>query len=307
MNKAILFSIVVPTYNRADLITKTIDSICKQTYKNYEIIIVDDGSTDNTEEILKPLLNDNIKYFKKENGERAAARNYGAKLAKGDYINWFDSDDLMLPNHLEEALKMIEFHNKPEAFAQSFNIITKDLSTIRKIILPSSTCNKHLYKENILACNPVFVRRDITDEFAFNENRKLSASEDYELWLRIASCYPIFTSSTITSILIEHDNRSVNLAASKQQIEDRFLTFLNLSLSDKRVVKFLGYRKPFFIARVYSLIATNMAINGYNKNSIKYIFSSLYINPFNFLHRHFFSSIKVLVMKFLIQKFKKKD
>ena len=73
---------------------------------------------------LKPFLKENIKYFKKKNAERAAARNYGTLKAKGDYINWFDSDDLMLPDHLEEAVKMIQRYNQPEIFALSFTIAT---------------------------------------------------------------------------------------------------------------------------------------------------------------------------------------
>lgn len=300
---SIFFSIVVPTFNRANFITKTIESICKQTYKNYEIIIVDDGSTDNTESVLKPYyLNKNIKYFKKENAERAAARNYGTSKCKGDYINWFDSDDLMLPNHLEEAFKMIQLHKKPEVFALSFKIATQNNIPIIEVVLPASTSNRYMYKENILACNPVFVRKDIAAIYRFNENRKLSASEDYELWLRLSARFPIYTSQSITSILVEHDARSVNIASSKTQIEDRFLTFLHLSLSDNRVVTFLGKRKSYFVARNHSLIATNMALNSYNKFSVKYILSSLYIYPLNFLHHNFYSSIKVLVTKNLFKK-----
>ncbi len=301
----IFFSIVVPTFNRAGFITKTIDSICRQTYINYEIIIVDDGSTDSTETVLLPYLNENIKYFKKENAERAAARNYGTNLASGDYINWFDSDDLMLPNHLQEAAEIIKLYQNPEILALSYSIDSLNLNTSRKVILPSPICNRHLYKGNILACNPVIVRNDIAATYPFNENRKLSASEDYELWLRLAARFPIYTSQLITTILIEHDERSVNISSSKKQIEDRFLTLLKISLSDNSVVKFLGIRKSNFVARNYSLIATNMGSNRFNKSSIKYILSSLSIYPLNFLHRNFYSSIKVLVMQNLFKKRRK--
>src|SRR6476660_9734655 len=120
--KNIFFSVVVPTYNRADLITKTLQSLLNQQYTNYEIIVVDDGSTDNTEEVVKSLDNQRIIYVKKNNAERAAARNYGAAMAKGEYINFFDSDDLAYPNHMSEAIRIIKQHQKPEWFHLSYAV-----------------------------------------------------------------------------------------------------------------------------------------------------------------------------------------
>ena len=105
-----LISIIIPTYNRGHLINKTLDSIIAQTYTNWECIVVDDGSYDNTDQVL-------LKYCKKDNRfqyhlrpkERLrggnAARNYGFELSRGEYINWFDSDDLMDSFHLEKHLK----------------------------------------------------------------------------------------------------------------------------------------------------------------------------------------------------------
>jgi len=86
------FSIVIPTYNRAHLIVDTLESIRKQTFTDYEVIIVDDGSTDNTSEVVQAYistyqLQGNWTYYKKENAERAAARNFGTRKAKGKFIN----------------------------------------------------------------------------------------------------------------------------------------------------------------------------------------------------------------------------
>ena len=290
------FTIVVPTYNRAGLISKTIDSILHQHYRNFEIIIVDDGSTDNTETIVKPLLKENINYVKKENAERAAARNYGTRLAKGDYISWFDSDDIMLPNHLEEALAMLTLHPGTEVFALSFSIATSALTILRQVILPAPSCNGEMYKQNILACNPVFVRRDIALQFPFDETRTLSASEDYELWLRLAANFTIYTSPVLTSILIEHGERSVNVALPRQQIVNRFETFLKVVLNNVQVVQFLKNKKANFIARNYLLIATTIAVQGYKKDSVGYFFKSLYTYPLIILQRQFYVFIKVILL-----------
>ena len=89
-----LFSIILPTFNRSVLITKAIESVINQTYTNWELIIIDDGSTDNTKSVLENYLSDSrIKYFFQENQERSVARNNGIKRAKGDYICFLDSDD----------------------------------------------------------------------------------------------------------------------------------------------------------------------------------------------------------------------
>jgi glycosyltransferase involved in cell wall biosynthesis len=294
------FSIVIPAYNRAHLIPATIRSILRQSYTNYEIIVVDDGSTDDTEKALKPFLKENIYYFKKENAERAAARNFGTAKAKGDYINWFDSDDIMLPNHLQEAASLIEQHNSPEIFALSFAIVTASFVTIRNVILPYPSCNEYLYKENILACNPVFVKRDIALRFPFNENRMLSASEDYDLWLRLAANFTIHTSANITSQLIEHDGRSVNMRASKQKITERFETFLQNALCNKCVVDFLNNKKATFIARTYLLTAITLGLNRFTKTSLNYFLKAFTTYPFVILQRQFYVCIKVVVFKCIL-------
>src|SRR6187402_5348 len=107
MNRSneLFFSIIVPTYNRSGFIKDTIYSLVGQTFKNFEVIVVDDGSTDNTAEIIKELqlTDERIKYFYKTNGERGAARNYGIKKAQGGYITFLDSDDIAYPFALQTA------------------------------------------------------------------------------------------------------------------------------------------------------------------------------------------------------------
>src|SRR6185436_17736881 len=115
-----LFSVVIPTYNRAGLILKTLNTVFSQTYPHYEIIVIDDGSTDNTIEILEPLIKaEKIRYIRHEqNYERARARNTGMENARGDFLTFLDSDDLMYPANLEDAAKYVKanpdvkvFHN----------------------------------------------------------------------------------------------------------------------------------------------------------------------------------------------------
>lgn len=107
-----LISIIIPTFNRANLILETLESIKNQTYINWECIIVDDGSTDKTELILKNYIEGDSRFIYFKRPEKLikgpnSCRNYGFAKAKGDYIQWFDSDDLMLSNHLETKVKYI--------------------------------------------------------------------------------------------------------------------------------------------------------------------------------------------------------
>ena len=110
MNKP-LVSIIIPTYNRAHLIAETLDSLIGQTYSNWECIIVDDGSLDNISKVLIPYLEDSrFKFYYRPQKHEAGgngARNYGFKMSQGDYIIWFDSDDLMTKNHVFEKVKRI--------------------------------------------------------------------------------------------------------------------------------------------------------------------------------------------------------
>jgi glycosyltransferase involved in cell wall biosynthesis len=106
----LLISIILPTYERAHFIEKAINAISQQTYSCWELIIIDDGSTDNTEELVKELsvnIKNEIKYLKQENKGPAVARNTGIKKAKGDYVAFFDSDDLWLPHHLFDCIEVL--------------------------------------------------------------------------------------------------------------------------------------------------------------------------------------------------------
>lgn len=106
------FSLITPTYNRANLLVRTVDSILRQTYTNYELIVIDDGSTDNTKEIMKAYVNDNrIKFISyPENKGVNHARNTGIDMATGDIIALCDSDDILLENALEKVKNFIETH-----------------------------------------------------------------------------------------------------------------------------------------------------------------------------------------------------
>lgn len=103
-----MVSVIIPTYNRGYIIKRSIESVLTQTYSDFELIIVDDGSTDNTKEIVESYKDHRIKYVYQENSGACAARNKGISLAKGKFIAFHDSDDIWLPSKLEVQIKAIE-------------------------------------------------------------------------------------------------------------------------------------------------------------------------------------------------------
>lgn len=291
MNSEIpIISIIVPTYNRGHLIEKTILSLLSQTDNRYEIIIVDDGSTDNTESIIASYLSDKLFYYKKENAERAAARNFGTQKARGEYINWFDSDDLAMENHIATAISQIETEGDIAWFHLNYSIIDSSGKIIRKGN-SITDLKKSLIKGNVLSCNGVFVKKEIAIKNPFNEDRALSASEDYELWLRLISQFSCKCIDINTSFIVQHDERSV-LMSDPQKLITRFEKFIQYITSNDRVAGFLGKFQSYFIMKNYLILAVDLAANGYKKEAFHYLIVSLRYSKKVFLERAFFATIK---------------
>lgn len=110
-----LISVIIPTYNRVDLVGRAIDSVIQQSYKNLEILVIDDASTDNTKSFIKTIGDSRIRYIcHQTNGGGAKARNTGIAAATGDYVAFLDSDDVWLPDKIEWQIAAIENHSQPE-------------------------------------------------------------------------------------------------------------------------------------------------------------------------------------------------
>ena len=131
------FSVVIPTYNRAHLISDTIQSVIQQYFTDWELLLVDDGSEDNTKEVIEAIskTDKRIRYIYQENAERSAARNNGIKHAKGQYICFLDSDDQYLPNHFETFKHEIDKLNSPIALFFTDHICNTN-GTIHKHDIP---------------------------------------------------------------------------------------------------------------------------------------------------------------------------
>lgn len=287
------FSVVIPTYNRASFIKKTIKSILEQSYINFEVLVIDDGSTDNTEEVVKNIKDDRVFYYKKENKERGAARNYGAKMAKGEYINFFDSDDIAYPNHLETAYKTIKENKNIPIFHLGFDIKSPK-GDIQRTPTYIHNINKQLAEGNVLSCNGVFIQTNIALENPFSQIRELSASEDYLLWLQLASKYPIKNIKTITSSIIEHEQRSV-VSINKDSLIRRKELMLKLALEDKSIQKYYKNNLNKIKLNTYSYISLHLTLAKEKREGLKFLKKAIQTDIKFLTSRRFYAIIKHLI------------
>src|SRR5688572_13418292 len=168
-NNQPFFSVIIPTYNRAKHLVNALNSVLQQELLDFEVIIVDDGSTDDTKLIVTEIANRNsrIKYFYKENEERSIARNYGIMHAIGKYVGFLDSDDILYPNHLKVGYELLSKNNFPEVGHLGYKLIdTAGNTTLTRNSFDASFKDK-LIEENVIHGNAIFIRRDVATAVHF--------------------------------------------------------------------------------------------------------------------------------------------
>jgi len=205
------FSIIVPAYNRATYLPSTLQSILNQKFPNFEVIVVDDGSTDNTKEIVKRAaeMDSRIHYFFKENEERSIARNFGIMKSSGIYVGFLDSDDILYPNHLTVAHELVMKNNFPEVGLLGSELIDASGQSILIRNYFNDSFTKDLIYENKILSNAILIRRDIAIKINFIPSRDAILSEDWYLWLRLAARYQFYFDNMVTSAAVHHRERSL--------------------------------------------------------------------------------------------------
>ncbi len=251
------FSVIIPSYNRGRLIGETIKSFLKQTFKDFELIIIDDGSSDNTKELMQQYLKDpRISYIYQENKERGAARNRGAEEAKGTYLLFFDSDDIALPEHLEKAHEFIMQHGDDNVMwlHGAYNIYYKgNIVSLHKKPL-SGWATKRLIKGNDIWICTLFIKADFFKTLLFDEDRELAGSEDWEFAIRASFKAPVFYQPYPTVLMRQHAGRSMD---SPEVAKRSKLSVLNKVFSDgDRNISIKKYKhKAYAYGYLYIAIA----------------------------------------------------
>ncbi|MEN6553319.1 MAG: glycosyltransferase [Methanobacterium sp.] len=268
-------SVIIPTYNRAHLIPRAIKSVLNQTYHDIEIIIVDDSSTDNTEEIIKSFKDVNLKYIRHDiNKGASAARNTGIKASKGEYIAFQDSDDEWFPDKLEQQMEVFaDVYPEVGVVYSGFYRIEAD----KKIYLPSDrlpqkegNIHNELLKGNFVGTPTVLMKKEcFKNKRYFDEN--LPALEDWELWIELSKYYTfkyinkplLYSYSTPNSINLNENN----MLKAHEMI---LLTHLDDFSKNKRN-----------LSEHYYDIGTGLCSIGDFTNGRKYLIKSMKANCFN--------------------------
>jgi len=288
-------SIVVPSYNRAGFLDRNIPALLQLQYDNYEVIVVDDGSTDDTAAVFEKYKAPNLHYYKKENGERAAARNYGVARAHGEYITFVDSDDELYPDALKLAAVALREKGYP-----SFMHMGYDIGTVDKV---NKTINKIKDNDplimvigNPLSCMGVFVKREVFEKHRFNEDRKLSGSEDWEFWTRLAANYNLRTDDHVIGRLIEHDSRSV-ISISEETLVRRMTLAMQYAFEDPAVQRIYGKHKDTMMAHWFTYVALHLAMDGLKKRAWYFVSQAMKEDATALITKRGLVIMKLLLLK----------
>lgn len=207
-NQDVFFSVVCPAYNAANYIEEAIQSVFQQTCKNWELIIVDDGSTDNTSEVAKRFTNlPNVKYHWQPNGKQGKARNIGISKAKGGWIAFLDADDVWLENKLEVQALQIAEHQAGVYYASAW-LCDEELNIIGEKHAHNGVISgkKELLPDLLKGINPIIFNSVVINKELFNVAGGFSEApdiaEDYELFLRLCDRDATFCGSS--DILVKY-------------------------------------------------------------------------------------------------------
>jgi len=274
-----LVSVIIPTYNSAKYLPHTIQSVLNQTYAPVEIIVVNDGSKDNTKEVIQPYQ-DQILYFHRKNAGVSRARNFGISQAHGRYIAFLDSDDLW---HRDKLIKQVDILEKyPEC-----GLVCTDYAVFRNdhILSPSEKINRNfpnvynlinLLQQNFIMCSSVVVsRKAINTVGVFDES--LPYSEDYDLWLRIATQFKIHL---IDEVLAQY--RIVDKSFTRRTNEEQ-RRFWHFKVMERVIEAANGQisksKAKEVIAETYFRYGYIDFIHQQFKNARKYLYKSMSVKP----------------------------
>jgi teichuronic acid biosynthesis glycosyltransferase TuaG len=207
----------MPAYNAEKYIGESINSVIRQTYQNWELVIVDDGSTDNTKQIIDRYKTheSRIKYIYQENGRQGKARNNGIRNSTGDFIAFLDADDLWDKNKLAIQINLIEQVQADLIYANCYlfdedKVVGK--TELKQNIVKGNEAIKTLVENNQIAILTVLCRRNIIEKVnGFTEKLDIQNAEDYHLWLRLLLAgYIFYSDDTIVAGYRQHAGAVTN-------------------------------------------------------------------------------------------------
>lgn len=288
------FSVIIPVYNRADLITETIESVLKQSFTDFEIVLVDDGSTDGSYEVIQQHATKDPRlraYRFDENKGRCAARNKGLDLAQGEWICYLDSDDQYYPNHLQTIADLIGEYPEQLAFAtdQHINDTLKEYKNkslhndLKQLTINDFIENNPLSSNQLGHSNNLMVRWS---------DQRIPISEDWLFMRELALKTSVLKKAIVTNNVRDHDQRSMNTTQAEKFIEfnliasELFISRNKLPASIKNRVKSYTH-----------ILCVNVLLGAGKKKEAW----SLFIRSLRYMRIYFYSLFYKALIKFIFR------
>jgi glycosyltransferase involved in cell wall biosynthesis len=285
-------SVIIPCFNQAHYLEDSLTSILSQTYKNWECIIINDGSTDNTEEISKLWCkkDERFIYVKKNNGGLSSARNAGLIIAKGSYIQFLDADDLLSANKFENTISIFNDNLTLDIVFTNFKMFRNNLNSIEEPIYDISKINftfeTILFNWDLTIAIPIhcaILKRTIIKDVLFNET--LFSKEDWVFWTTIFLNYPKvhFINKYESFYRINNNGLSKQNSSMYENSRKAFIVILN-TIPNK-------YEKQFLLSCLDRLHNNYLEQFNYSKfilNTKSYLIGNYLVRIFNSLKISFF-------------------
>ncbi|RXJ69006.1 glycosyl transferase [Halarcobacter ebronensis] len=279
------FSVVVPAYNREKELPKCIESVLNQTFQNFELIVVDNGSTDNTKDVVEKYIikDERVKYFWQENsGSPAGSRNTGIEKALGEWIAFLDSDDYWYLSKLEEVNSIIDKSSHDIIAISHYE--DKEINGVYHStlehgkVLSISAYEELLFQGNALSTSAMTVRKDKLFEVGLFDTRKgYFAVEDYDMWMKLAKVGLFaYIHKPLGVFSISDSNMSGNVELINSNLKFLVLNHIEtLNIKNKALLKKIhGSRIDYYKGRSYQL-------NGEMKKAIPILINSIFVYPFS--------------------------
>lgn len=271
------FSVTIAVYNKEKHIAQTLESVLAQTFTDFEIIIVNDGSTDNSEAIINSFDDKRIHYFTQKNQGAAAGRNAAIKKATAPFIALLDADDLWYPHYLEEQNRLIEKYPEESVFATAQEIIKNNKIQKKPYSIPAHFSKDGIVNyfdassmASILHSSSTVIRKEVFDEIGLYDTT-IKIEQDTDLYIRMGLKYDVVFSTKICSSYYIIEN---SLFRSAKSLEDKtdFSKYESLEQNNQRLKKFLDLNR--FSLAVFAKLKND-------RDGFKRIFEKIDLNNLN--------------------------
>ncbi len=220
-------SVIIPTYNGSGVVKGTISSVLAQTWPDVEVIVVDDGSTDDTRAVVENLRNGRVSYFYKTNGGPASARNFGLSKVEGDYVAFLDHDDSWPRNYIEAMVHRLENNAEYGAAYSPLTVVYPDGRKVKSYKKPQGKSGRltlDLFKHGFIWTSATVIRRSVLNHFYFDESLRRSY-EDGDYFLRLSTRCPFLFVGEVEAIRTEHNENfsaKVGIQPTRILVLERF-------------------------------------------------------------------------------------